>query len=329
MTGPAVAIIGVLLVLGTWLSVLRTVFSLREQASLLSRGTARAVGTAMLGLARRVPGMARDHLLDYATPLIVVAMALAWLVGNAAGFALLAAGAYRVPVNVRTLACFAALCSSARRSQLPVTAAAWLSTVVIVAACVAYLALVTSAHGRRELIAGRLPADAATGADAETILGLYLAGGGRGHLATVFGEWVSWFTDVQSTHLAYPALAYSRSPSGCWTHSAQLMLDCAALAEACAPGWAPPQARSLLTVGTRCLPRVAARLGINLPPVVVSYQGRESQPFTRTLNEIRAAGLPVEVSDDLAQSAFQLLRVQYAPFANAICERLLFAYEDR
>jgi hypothetical protein len=328
VTGPAVAIIGVLLVLGTWLSVLRTVFSLRAQASLLARGAARAVGTAMLGLARRVPAMARDRLLDYATPLIVVAMALAWLAGNAAGFALLAAGAYRISVNVRTLACFAALCSSARRSQLPVTAAAWLSTVVIMAVGVAYLALVTSAHGRRELMTGRLAADAAPGADAETILSRYLTGGGRSHLATAFGEWADWLTDVQSTHLAYPALVYSRSPNGCWTHSAQLMLDCAALAEACAPDWVPPQAGTLLTVGTRCLPQLAARLGLDLPPAVVSYQGRESQPFTRTLNEIRAAGLPVEVSDDLAQAAFQLLRVQYAPFANAICERL-FAYEGR
>lgn len=35
----------------------------------------------------------------------------------------------------------------------------------------------------------------------------------------------------------------------------------------------------LLAVGMRCLPRVVARLEIELPSVPVSYQGRESRPL--------------------------------------------------
>jgi hypothetical protein len=329
VTGLAVTI-GIILVLGTWLSVLRTVFTLQERASLLSRLVASVMGALILSLAHWVPESVREYTLGLATPLILFGTGIVWLVADATGFALLTRAIYRAPVNVAALACLVTLCSPAPRpSQVPIVAVAWLSTLLILAAFIVYLVRVTSAYSRREQILARLSAEATRTSDAETVLGEYLAGGGRSHLAAMLGEWADWFADVQLTHLAYPALIYSRSPNGrCWTGAAQIMLDCAALSKACAPGWAPPQAGLLLAVGTRCLPRVAARLGIQLPAVPVSYQGRESQPFTGTFRKICAAGLPMEVSEDRAQSAFQQLRVQYAPFANAICERLQFEYAD-
>jgi hypothetical protein len=51
-------------------------------------------------------------------------------------------------------------------------------------------------------------------------------------------------------------------------------------------------------------------------------------PFSRSLAKIRTAGLPIEVDDEHAQLAFQKLRIRYAPFANAIGERLLYVHGD-
>jgi hypothetical protein len=150
-----------------------------------------------------------------------------------------------------------------------------------------------------------------------------MRGGSRDHLGTLFGDWAGWLADTQATHLGYPVLAYYRSIDLCWTKAALIILDCAALTQACAPEWAPPDTVPLLSAGSRCLQGIAAQLGISLPRIPVSYHGREACPFNGTIGKVRKAGLPMETDEDTAQAEFQRLRVQYAPFANAIVEQLL------
>jgi hypothetical protein len=327
--GPAMRVVstvlGVVLVLATWLSIHRTVFTPRYQASFMGRWTSRAVSGIMLPAARMLPEPARESFLAYAAPLMLFSMGVLWLIAEVAGFCLLAWGVSDVAFNAQGLSGFFSL----RSAAAVLAAAAWLSSVLLVATFSVHLVRVTSAYSRRERLIGRLAAQATHAPDAETVFVEYARGGSHDQLGALFEEWSNWLADVEATHLAYPALVYYRSVGEvCWTGAAQIMLDCAALAEACAPGWAPPQTRALLNVGEHCLPRIAARLGINLPPVPVSYQGREMHPFSRTLSQIREAGLPIEPNEDHVQSAFQRLRVRYAPFANAICERLLYEIKD-
>lgn len=319
------AFAGVLLFLAAWLSILQTVFTPRGQASLLSRGTTSAVGSTMLAIAGKLPERGREYLLGYASPLMLFLMAVLWLIGTIAGFALFVWGASHVPLNERALGNFYSL----HPADIALITVVWLSTFLLLTAFTAYLVRVTSAYSRRERLIGRLSAQATRTLDAEMLFAEYTRAGDREKLGALFNEWSDWLSDVQTSHLAFPALVHYRSGSEiCWTNAAQIMLDCAALAQACVPNWAPPETRSLLNAGERCLPRIAARLGIELPPVPVSYQGRETYPFSRSLAEIRTAGLPIEVDDEHAQSAFQQLRIRYAPFANAICERLLYEYRD-
>ncbi len=292
---------------------------------MLSRGTTWAVGGVMLSIARKLPERGREYFLGYASPLMLFLTAVLWLIGIVAGFALFGWGVSRMPLNEHALGNIYSL----RRADIGLSAAAWLSTFLLLVAFTVHLVSVTSAYSRRERLISRLTAQATRTPDAEAVFAEYTRGGCRDHLGALFSEWADWLADIQATHLAYPALVHYRSGgSFCWTNAAQIMLDCAALAEACVPNWAPPETRSLLNVGERCLPRIAARLGIDLPPVPVSYQGRETYPFSRSLAEIRTAGLSIEVDDEDAQLAFQRLRVRYAPFANAICERLLYEYME-
>jgi hypothetical protein len=318
------AFAGALLFLAAWLSILQTVFTPRGQTSVLSRGTTQAVGSVMLAIARKLPETGREYFLGYASPLMLFLLAGVWLVGTIAGFTLFAWGVSQAPLNEQALGDFYSL----RPADIGLSAVAWLSTFLLLAAFTVHLVRITSAYSRRERLINRLSVQA-TRPSAETVFAEYARGGSRDHLGALFSEWSNWLADVQATHLAYPALVHYRSGGEiCWTNAAQIMLDCAALAEACAPNWAPPETRSLLNIGERCLPRIAARLGIELPPVPVSYQGRETYPFSRSLAEIRTAGLSIEVDDEHAQLAFQRLRIRYAPFANAICERLLYEYRD-
>lgn len=321
----AVTVAGIALTLIVWLSVLRTVFTPKPRPSRAASWTTRAVGSITLLIARRLPGPVREHFLGYSGPLMLFTMAAVWLAADIAAFVLTAWGLGQVPFSQHALGGFFAL--RAQDTVLP--AVAWLSVAFLMTSFAVHLIRVASAYGRRESLLSRLSAQATRSPDAEMMLARYARS--RMQLGALFDEWSDWLAEVQTTHLAYPALLYYRSAGGavCWTGAAQIMLDCAALTEACAPRWAPPQTGSLLTVGERCLPQLAAHLGIDLPSAPVSYQGREAYPFSRTLTEIRQTKLPIEVDEESAQAAFQRRRVRYAPFANAICERLLYEYTDQ
>lgn len=324
---------GAALVLVTWLSVFRTVFTPGRKSSAMARLTARTTAAVLLGAARRIPLGGRERLLALCSPVALFAMFVLWLVAELAGFALLAWGIAGVSLGGHALAGFFLLRSAGipppRSSSAPLAAIAWLSTVLLTAAFVTHLMRVTDAYSRRERLVTRLATQATCPPHAETLLADYLRAGSRDHLGNVFGQWAGWLADTQTTHLGYPVLAYYRSVDLCWTKAVLIVLDCAALTQACAPEWAPPETVPLLSAGSRCLQGIAAQLGIALPPVPVSYHGRETCPFNGTLSKVREAGLPMEVDEDAAQTAFQRLRVQYAPFANAIIERLLSDLEPR
>jgi hypothetical protein len=320
------AIAGLVLILSAWVSATRTVFTPQEGSSHTALWIARLTGTVMLGIARKLPSSVREGFLGFACPLMLLFESVLWLVVNIAGFTLFAWGAAGIPLRAQSVGDFFALRSPADA----LSAVAWLCNALLLAAVIVHLARVTSAYGRREQLVCRLSAQATRSLDAENILAEYVSrAGGRARLGGLFGRWADWLADLQSTHLAYPALAHYRSSGEvCWAEAAQIMLDCAALAEACAPSEAPPEAAVLITAAERCFPRIAKRLGIDLPPPVVSYQGREARPFDRTLNVIRDAGAPIEGEENCVQRSFQRIRVRYAPFTNAICERLLYKNND-
>jgi hypothetical protein len=305
---------GIALVLVTWLSVSRTVFTPGRRSSLMARLTARLTAEVVFGAARRLASGARERLLALCSPTVLFGMAAIWLAANLAGFALLTWGSTGVTLSVHALT---------GSSAAPVAAIACLSTVLLVTALITHLVRVTDAYSRRERLVTRLAAQASRPPDAESLIADYLRAGSRDHLGAMFGQWAGWLADTQVTHLGYPVLAYYRSVELCWTKAALIVLDCAALTQSCAPDWAPPDTGPLLSAGSRCLQGIASRLGIKLPRVQVSYQGREACPFDGTISKVRQAGLPMETDEDTAQAEFQRLRVQYAPFANAIVERLL------
>lgn len=304
---------------------MRTVFTPREASSRIALWVTRLVGAAMLCIGRKLPQPVRENFLGFACPLILFLECGLWLAANFAGFALLAWGAAGVALTERSIGGFFALRSSADA----LAGVAWLSGALLLAAVIVHLSRVTDAYSRRERMVCRLSARATRSLDAEAILAAYSGAGDRDRLGELFGRWSDWLADIQSTHLAYPALVHYRSSgSVCWSEAAQIMLDCAALAQVCAPDGTPPEAAELLTAAERSFPKIARRLGIQVPRLVVSYQGREMRSFDRTLAVIRAAGAPVKADEQHLQHSFQQTRVRYAPFTNAICERLLYKYND-
>lgn len=322
MTHVALAALGAALVLITWLSVIRTVYTPRQRSSLAARWTVR-IAAAVIPLPARLMRHAdhRERILDFCAPVSLLLMGLTWGTAAAAGFALLAWGTVGLSFIGNGLANFFFMQSGGA----VLAAFALLSTGLMLASFSTHLTRVLSAYERREGPVARLAAQATESPDAEVVLADYLRTGSRDHLDSMFGEWSAWFADVQTTHLSYPAMAYLR-PYGrlCWAKAALIVLDCAAITEAAAPDWAPPNTRPLLAIGSYCLPCLAMQLGEDESRSPVSYHGRETRPFSATYRLAVEAGLPAERGAEEAEMAFQGIRVKYAPYVIAISEVLLY-----
>lgn len=329
-----VAIIaGTVLVLASWLSVSRTIFIPRYGSSLAARVTTRTIAAIVDAIAGRLRGgaghglrcCARRRLLELAAPLTLFVLGWVWLIGAFAGFVLLAWGSSAARFSSGALAGFFFLRQEVPQNPaaIPLGAVALLSTALLLVAFTLHLMRITDAYSRRERQVIWLAAQATHPPDAETLIASYLRTGSADHFGGMLGEWARWLADIEGTHLGYPVLVrYRQAGDLSWIRAAVIVLDCAALTEACAPDLAPPDTTALLAAGCRCLQRIAAQLGVRLPEIVVSYHGRETSPFTGTIAKVRDAGLPLTLTESEAQEVFQRLRVQYAPYADAIAERL-------
>ncbi len=321
MSHILVGTLGAALVLVTWLSIIRTVFTPRERSSLLARCVVRVTATAIRQPARLAHHGLRERLLDYTAPLSLILTGLAWVGSGTGGFALLAWSTQGVPLSAGSLAAFFLM----RSDGVGLAAVAALSAAFMLSSFNAHLIGVLVAYARREGPVARLAAQATQSPDAEVVLADYLRTGSRDHLDSMFGEWSAWLADVQTSHMSYPAMPYFRPMSGlCWAKAALIVLDCAAIAEAAAPGWAPPNTRPLLAIGSYCLPRLAAQMGERESLSPVSYHGRETRPFADTFGLAVKAGLPAQRDKVNAEAAFQQIRIKYAPYVIALGDRLLF-----
>jgi hypothetical protein len=318
LDGIAIAAGCVLIVL-SWSSVLRTVFT----TSGSSRVAASAAWLVAAGgglLARWAPRSVRERLLAAAGPFALFAVFGAWVLASVTGFVLIGAG----------IGAVADVDGAARLLTLRLDGAAallgpvlWLSTALLVAVFGVHLLRVTGAVGRRERLVVRLSAQATRPDDAEWLIAAYVSTGSRHELDAWFGEWAGWLADVRTSHTTQPALVHFRSASSlCWLDAAVIVLDTAALLEAVAPEWAPPNARVVLDAGEDTFCRLADDLGVAQPRPVVSLHGREQRGFAETLRLVTDAGLPMERDQQSAWVVVQAERTRYAPHIAAVVARL-------
>jgi hypothetical protein len=200
-----------------------------------------------------------------------------------------------------------------------------LSGVLLVVAFGVHLSRVTGAYGRRELLVARLSVHATKPSDAEHVIATYVRTDSRDQLDAWFGDWADWLADINCTHVSTPSLVYFRAAGRLsWLEAAVIVLDAAALVEATAPDWAPPNTQVRVGAGADCLPRLATRVGIALSRPKVSLHGREQCGFADTIQTTMYAGLPVARTHPVAWAVFQQERTKYAPYASAISARLQY-----
>lgn len=317
---------GTVILVLVWLSVLRTTLIPRGSSSRMARWTTRACAAVAIAIARRLPAKSRERVMEFCAPTALFLMVAAWLTGLAIGFGLLAAAVDRT-AGSGVLARFTTPDLSGPAGALVVVAV--MSALLVLGLFVAYLVQFMAAYRRRERMNTRSAAQVNLATAAEGLLADHLRAGSRDSLDQEFVQWTNWLADIHGSHTAYPALVYHR-PTGraCWTQTAMVRMDAAALVRAVAPSWAPVHAKVLLDVGSECLQDLAARVGIVRQPMKVSLHGREERTFSETMDVAVNAGLPAERDTEMAGTAFQKIRVRYAPYAVLIESRLLSPRSD-
>jgi hypothetical protein len=210
---------------------------------------------------------------------------------------------------------------------LEFTAAA--TGMIVVALQIGYLPTIYSAYNRRETLVTALSSRAGVPAWGPEILARHQLVEGLSTLPMLFAAWETWASDIRESHASYPWLMSFRSPDPheSWVVSLQAVLDAAALYLAVAPSQAPPEARQCLRSGY-----VALRLLVKVTGYRVNEDPLPSDPidlsfaaFVRGVEHMRAAGVPIEQSLDVAWQDYHGWRVNYEAAASVLADFIVAA----
>jgi hypothetical protein len=318
----ATAVVGVVMVLRTLLSALRTVVVPRAEYAWLTRAHFvmwRKVFRVLTPQSR--PFAARERLMALYAPLGLVTLPAVWLAFIILGFAGVFWGFGVEPVGEA----FVLSGSSITTLGFARPESNWLTTVAfaeagiglgIVGLMISYLPTMYSAFARRETLVGMLEVRAGLPPSPAELFTRYSRIGRLAQLADdVFVPWEYWFVEIEESHTSQPALLFFRSPhpERSWITAAGCVLDTAALHSTLIDVPHDARADVMLRSGFLALRRVADYFDIEYdhnprPDDPISISRRE---FDLAVVELRAAGVPIKADVDAAWRNFAGWRVNY------------------
>lgn len=331
------AVLGAVLVVRTWRSVLSALVVPRRTRDRLNRWVGAAVDAAyrlLTGRLHSYPG--RDRILSTQGAAVILVQLVVWLALLYLGFALLLQA-----VNPQGWANTLAQAGSslltlgyAGPSNAPLTVVDYLaaaSGLVVVALQIGYLPTLYSAFNRRETDVTLLSARAGTPAWGPEILARTRYGIGDDDEGPVmddlYRQWERWAADLSESHTNYPVLLTFRSPLkySSWLVALVAVMDSAALWLALSPGRAPARAARLaLRTGFTALRSIADGLGVPVDhdpdpdaPLRLSYA-----EYLEGIARIGSTSFPMDRSPEQAWPDFRGWRVNYESVAYALAERL-------
>jgi hypothetical protein len=322
---------GFLIVLLTFLSVLRTNIVPRGYSSKITSAVARTVFKAFLVLVRRTTEYERqDRLLALVAPISLVALLVVWLALFLVGYTLMvwpfAGGPIRVPFLEAGSALFTlGFISGEETGPSPMLFAAAVTGPVIIALQIAYLPTLYAAFNRREVLVTLLETRAGAPAWGPELLARHQLVGILDSLPEFYGDWERWAADVAESHSTYPMLVWFRSAHALqsWVGGLLAVIDSAALLLALAPSRAPSQARLCVRMGYTCLRRIADTLGMSYDddpkpddPIMLTFED-----FEQGVAHLERSGFVVERSAAEAWPHFHGWRVNYEALAYALADR--------
>jgi hypothetical protein len=138
---------------------------------------------------------------------------------------------------------------------------------------------------------------------------------GLSQLGDEFGQWETWFAELEQSHTAFPVLTFFRSsqPERSWVTAAGAILDAASLHASTLDVPRDPRADLCIRAGYIALRRIASFFGAELdwdprPTDPISIARSE---FDQACASLAAAGVPLKDNLDQAWRDFAGWRVNY------------------
>ena len=315
------ALVGVWLVGFTVLSAIRTVVLPRAVSTLITR-------TVFLTV-RRLFGLltfavrnyeTRDRVLALYAPVSLVLLPLVWLALIMIGFTFLFwATGFGTPLE--SLAASGSSVTTLGSTPIDGFVHRLLSFseagigLLVIALLITYLPTLYTDYSRRETQVILLEVRAGSPPAAVELLQRAQRIRGIAQLGEVFGEWETWFAELEQSHTAFPALTFFRSTQAerSWITAAGTILDAAALYASTLD--VPREARADLCIraGYIALRRIASFYGAEF-----DWSPRATDPiaisrteFDQAYEALEAGAVPVKPDRDKAWMDFAGWRVNY------------------
>jgi hypothetical protein len=328
------AVIGGLLVVTAWTSVIETLIVPRPGGGRLVHWVGRAVNGAF----RLVSGLTddyerRDRILAREAAVILLAQLASWLGTAFVAFMLLMWPLVRGGIGTSFTAAGSSMFTLgfSEPAGAPPSAAVFAAAItglVIVTLQIAYLPTLYAAFNRRETEVRLLNARAGVpswGPEllARTHYALGTGGSTLGTLPELYAQWERWAADVTECHTTYLPLVRFRSPRSLssWVVALLAVLDSAALFLALSPGSAPVvPARLCLRGGFVCFREVARAIGFDVPeePDPGAQISLTYQEFLHAVERLHEVDFPIEREPAEAWPDFVGWRVTYEQVAYAV-----------
>jgi hypothetical protein len=330
------AVVGALLVLTAWSSVVGTLVVPRPVSSWLVRWVDKLVNKAYWVASGLVSDFrTRDRMLATQASAVLLGQLVAWLGFSFVGFALLLwpfvdhgiGGAFS---NAGSSMFTLGFAEPDAGVPLAIVFIAAVTGLLVVALQVGYLPALYAAYNRRETEVALLNGRGGVPAWGPELLSRthYALGTGVSTLDTLpdlYAQWERWSADVSESHTTYLSLVRFRSPQplSSWVTSLLAVLDSAALLLALSPGIAPEvPARLCLRSGFLCFNRIATAMGIDVPVRADKTAGIQVtyEEFLQAVAVLRKVDFPIERDPADAWPDFVGWRVNYERAAFGVAE---------
>ncbi|HVF19684.1 MAG TPA: hypothetical protein VNA14_05525 [Mycobacteriales bacterium] len=330
-TAVVAVVAGLLTVLATLSSVVRTLVIPRGFASRLTASVERVVHSGYHLVVDRISSYERkDRILATEAPTVLLGLLTTWLVLLVAGFGLLLHGVEDITLGSALREAASSLftlgfATTATGGATVIDVVAAAVGLVIVALQIAYLPTLYAAFNRREVLVTTLESRAGVPAWGPELLTRHALVNSLDNLPMLYAQWEAWAADVAESHTNYPILVSFRSPKALrsWVVALLAVMDSAALYLALCPSTAPSATRLSLRMGFTCMRDIADAIGLHYDPDPLP-----TDPLQLTYDEYLAGiarmkmqSFPMERTPEEAWPHFCGWRVNYESIAYALADR--------
>lgn len=318
--------VGLVIVIGTSISVIKTLVVPRRAWSFLPHVVESSVTWLFMTIARRMRSYdLLDRFLGFLGPIVLIFTLLVWLAMFVIGFALMLAPSARdfpgalgqSGASTFTLG----ITGTVAGSGTAISVAASATGLIVIALTIAYLPALYGVVSRRETLARQLGAHVGVQPWGPNVLLQYHGTGAIDRLPELYSDWDQWANEVADGHTKYPVLNRFRLPRArChWLVSLVAVLDAAGLDVSLRPSMAAGEARMFLRSATACAHDLAASLRIS---ETLDHETVTEAEFAAVVALLTDAGYPVERLSGEAWPVFREWRARYGMASNRILDTI-------